>query len=88
MPHELVANIRTDGCDVYVGRPSKWGNPFRVGVHGNRAEVMDMYYEWIWHDDREQLREDAKRELRGKVLGCHCAPQQCHAEILADIANS
>jgi hypothetical protein len=31
--------------------------------------------------------EKAKRELKGKVLGCWCSPKACHGDILAKIAN-
>lgn len=83
MPHPLVVNIKTDGCDVYVGRPSKWGNPFKFG---SRRENVDAYADWLAM--HPILMQDAKRELRGKVLGCHCAPKSCHADILAEVANS
>ena len=33
--------------DVYIGRPSKWGNPFRIGPDGNREEVIRKYRDWI-----------------------------------------
>lgn len=26
--------------NVYIGRGSKWGNPFRIGPHGNRDDVV------------------------------------------------
>lgn len=28
---------------VYVGRPSKWGNPFVIGVHGDRDKVVKLF---------------------------------------------
>lgn len=79
MPHELVVNVKTDGCDVYVGRPSKWGNPFR----GPRA--IEDYRRYL--QARPELAAEALVELRGKVLGCHCAPKPCHADVLAELAN-
>ena len=27
---------------VYIGRPSKWGNPFVMGVDGTREELPDV----------------------------------------------
>ena len=32
---------------VYVGRPSKWGNPFVIGRDGARDEVVAKYRAWI-----------------------------------------
>jgi len=84
--HPLVVNIKTDGCDVYVGRPSKWGNPFKSGVDGNRETVIYMYR--VWLTARPQLMQEAVAELRGKTLGCHCAPKMCHADVLAEVANA
>lgn len=69
---------------VYVGRPSKWGNPFTIGRDGNRTEVIAKYEEWIV--EQPELMA-AIRTLRGKNLICWCAPQRCHAEILMRIAN-
>ena len=71
---------------VYVGRPTKWGNPFIVGGDGTREEVVAKYKALI--ATRPALQEAAKRELRGRNLVCYCAPLACHADILLEIANS
>lgn len=84
-PPKLVANLRTEGCEVYVGRPSKWGNPFRIGVDGTREEVISKYESWLRASPT--LVAAAKSELKGKVLGCWCAPEACHADVLVRIAN-
>lgn len=84
-PPKLVANLNTEGCQVYVGRPSKWGNPFIAGVHGTREEVIAKYETWI--RNKPDLMIAARHELRGKVLGCWCAPEACHADVLVRIAN-
>lgn len=84
-PPKLVANLRSEGCQVYVGRPSKWGNPFKAGRDGTREEVIAKYEQWL--RDQPHLVAVAKRELRGKVLGCWCAPLACHADVLVRIAN-
>lgn len=80
-----VVKFGEDKCDVYVGRPSKWGNPIRLGIEGNRKEVLEMYEAYLY--SRPDLITAARRELRGKVLGCHCSPMLCHADVLARIAN-
>lgn len=38
---------RTSATQVYIGRPSKWGNPFVIGRDGSRAEVIAKYRAWI-----------------------------------------
>jgi hypothetical protein len=70
---------------VYVGRPTKWGNPFVIGLDGTRAEVIAKYRDWLL--GQPELVSAAKVELRGKDLVCWCAPQACHADVLVKIAN-
>lgn len=77
-----VVHCKKEKYDVYIGRPSKWGNPFRIGVDGTREEVIQKYREWV----RDQsLSFD---ELRGKTLGCYCHPLSCHGDILMELANA
>ena len=71
---------------VYVSRPSKWGNPYRIGVDGNREQVLKKYREYL--AATPGLVEDAKKELKGKNLACWCKlTEDCHADILLKIAN-
>jgi hypothetical protein len=86
MAHKLVVNVRTEGCDVYVGRPSKWGNPIHLHRESERAEVLERYREYL--KSHPEIADAARKELRGKVLGCWCAPKACHADVLAEIANA
>lgn len=79
---KYVVHVR-EPHDVYIGRPSKWGNPFRIGRDGTRQEVIEKYEVWITH---RRLRYDLP-ELRGKVVGCHCAPLPCHGDVLVRLAN-
>lgn len=75
--------------DVYVGRPSKWGNPFVIGPDGSRDEVCDKFEDWLVSSDEGcRLLGDIQTELRGKILGCHCDDdERCHADTLLRIAN-
>lgn len=46
----VVLNKRRDGCPrgaAYIGRPSKWGNPFVIGADGTRDEVVERYRTWL-----------------------------------------
>lgn len=78
--------------DVYVGRGSKWGNPFThmegtqaEFVVGSRNEAVESYREWI----KEQPELLASlHELKGKVLACYCHPQSCHGHVLAELTDA
>ena len=83
MPESRVVHCKKEPYDVYVGRPSKWGNPFVRGVDGTRSEVIKKHAEWIV---TSPLMADI-HELRGKRLGCWCAPRSCHGDILDRLAN-
>lgn len=71
---------------VYIGRPSKWGNPFVIGKHGNRVTVIALFEQYL--HARPHLIAEAKAELRGRDLVCFCAPQACHGDVLLRVANS
>ncbi len=82
-----VVHCKRDRYDVYIGRPGPWGNPFQIGADGSRDEVILKFREWIMAPEQASLRERARRELTGQVLGCWCSPQSCHGDVLAKIAN-
>ena len=69
---------------VYIGRPSPWGNPFEIGRHGSRSDVIALYIAYL-HDNPELVAR-ARQELEGKDLVCWCAPAPCHGDILLSIA--
>ncbi len=70
---------------VYIGRGSKWGNPFRIGSDGYRAVVIAKYERWL--ADQPPLLP-ALDELRGCDLVCFCAPLACHGDLLRRLANA
>jgi len=79
-----VVHSQKQDHDVYIGRPSKWGNPFSIGKDGTRLQVIIKYEEWI--KTQPELLNSVK-ELKGKTLGCWCTPLACHGDILARIAD-
>ena len=79
-----VVNLRYETCDVRIDRSTKWGNPFKIGRDGTREEVIEKYRRWL--AGKSDLLA-AVGELRGKRLGCWCAPLACHGDVLAEIAN-
>jgi hypothetical protein len=80
----LVVHCKKSAFDIYIGRPGKWGNPFKEGRDGTREEVIEKYEEWFL--TQPQLLEGLP-ELKGKVLGCWCAPLPCHGDVLVRLAN-
>lgn len=79
-----VVNVRREMYDVFIGRPSLWGNPFEIGRDGTREEVIAKYAAWIvtqtWLLSQVHL-------LRGQRLGCFCAPRACHGDVLVKLAH-
>lgn len=75
---------RNDPHDVYIGRGSKWGNPYVIGRDGDRRAVIAKYRQHL--RGRSDLIA-ALPELRGKRLACFCAPLPCHGDILAHLAD-
>jgi hypothetical protein len=80
-----VLNKRNAKSGTYIGRPTKWGNPFIIGPDGTRSDVVRKFEEYIMANPA--LMEAAKKELKGKDLICFCAPLACHGDILSRIAN-
>lgn len=71
---------------MYIGRP-EWGNPFRMRPGGGgRAGAIESYRDWLAMNPA--LAAEAREELRGKVLGCWCAPRPCHGDVLLEVANA
>jgi hypothetical protein len=85
MKNPLVVHCKKKPYDVYIGRPSKWGNPFQLHQDGSRSQVIEMYR--VWLNSQPELVAEVKKELRGKVLGCWCSPRACHGDILTEVAN-
>ena len=85
---KYVVKVGEAWYDVYIGRnpkygDTKWGNPFCIGVHGNREQAIEKYREWIVTQD-DLMKELPK--LSGKILGCHCYPQHdCHGFVILDL---
>lgn len=92
-PQTTVVNIFKDSFDVYVGRTglgftSEFGNPYRIGRDGSRAEVITKFKKYFLNKitlDKE-FRQRVQ-ELKSKKLGCFCTPRACHADVIADYLN-
>ena len=69
--------------DVYIGRPSKWGNPFTIGEDGTRDEVVRRYEVYA----REVFTREDLEVLVGKTLVCWCKPLACHGDVLVELVR-
>jgi hypothetical protein len=80
-----VVNVKHSDYDIYIGRPSKWGNPFRIGKL-SRLQAVQYHLRWLYGqmeapDGREPPPlYEIKKELTGKRLGCYCTPDLCHGD--------
>lgn len=68
----------------YIGRGSKYGNPFVIGVDGTREEVIAKF---VCYAEERFTREEVMRDLEGRDLLCSCKPKACHGDWLLAWAN-
>lgn len=87
----LVNRHHGAGYDVYIGRGTKWGNPYSESpgpgvrfVVESRAEAVRLYRAYILASPQLFW---AIPELVGKTIACSCCPQQCHGDVLAELAG-
>lgn len=79
---KMVVHCKKEKFDVYIGRPSIWGNPFTIGKDGTREEVIQKYREWILTQPKLL---NSLYLLKGKILGCWCKPEACHGDVLEEL---
>jgi hypothetical protein len=84
-----VVHVGRESCEVYIGRPSRgypegsiFANPFRIGPDGDRATVIAKYRA---HALASPAIPAALPSLKGRVLGCWCAPLACHGDVLVEM---
>lgn len=87
----LIEWTEEEGLFVRIDRRSDWGNPFLMDDEdgpndGDRPTVITLYEEHYLPFKPSLTKRLA--ELRGKALGCWCAPDPCHGEVLKDWAES
>jgi hypothetical protein len=88
-----VVHCQKESYDVYIGRPSKWGNPFS---HKEKSlaefkistseDAIKAYKDWIENGEGKHLLNDLE-ELKDKRLGCWCYPNPCHGDVLVSLVN-
>lgn len=88
-----LVNLRTGAkCDVYIGRPSIWGNPYSheqntLAVYkvNTRQEAVEKYEEYILNQPDLLAKIP---ELKDRILGCWCVPALCHGHVLIKLINA
>lgn len=79
-----VVNKYKEEYDIYIGRGSKWGNPYAIGEHGTREDVIDAFRVYLWEQMKfGRITKEDLLELDGKRLGCFCKPQACHGDVIS-----
>jgi hypothetical protein len=88
-----VVHCQKEDYDVYIGRAvprsrlkkSPFANPFKISKTLSREESIREYKGWLLA--QPELVEKARKELKGKVLGCWCKPEACHGDVLVEIVE-
>ena len=83
------------GIEVYVGRPSVLGNPYKVGVHGNGDTVCDQYFSYFHEQVRipispirvEIIRLYHLAKTNDITLMCWCKPNRCHCDTIKEFLD-
>lgn len=80
-----VVNLKHHEYDVRIDRKTIFGNPYVIGLNGDRADVIRLYKIWFY----EKIQRDPKfkeevLKLQGKKLGCWCYPLACHGDIIIE----
>jgi len=80
----LIEWAKQNGLFMRVDRATEWGNPFHLPGDGDRETVLTNY---MWYMRKKPSLMAKIKTLKGKVLGCWCYPDSCHALFLENLAN-
>ena len=83
-----VVNKYREAYDVYIGRPSIFGNPFSVKKYG-REGCIEKYREYFYKRIKEDVKfKEEVLKLKDKVLGCFCKPLACHGDVIKEYLDN
>ncbi|MCX2731839.1 DUF4326 domain-containing protein [Saccharopolyspora sp. NFXS83] len=94
-PHRhLVPWLQRQGLLTYVGHSgprhswaaSEFASPFVREAKADREAMVRHYEQWL-DQQPDLVRRLREGELSGRALGCWCAPEICHADVLAHRAD-
>lgn len=80
--------MQSNSTYEYIGRGSKWGNPYAIGEDGDRDEVIRKFEYDFEYNKFINVDKNEFSALRGKTLGCFCKPDKCHGDVIANYLNS
>lgn len=83
-----LVNIKKVSCDVFIGRPSAFGNPFKIGIDGTRKDVISKYRKWFYNKLTNKFFCNSVLSLKDKTLGCYCKPKPCHGDIIIEFLEN
>jgi hypothetical protein len=79
----IIRVNQTDVYDIFIGRPSKFGNPFRIGADGTRIEVIAKFKQYATNHPR---LDDLLDELNHKRVACWCRiDMSCHGDVYVEL---
>lgn len=83
-PHNnLIEWADAAGLYMRIDRRTEWGNPFEMPADGDRDTVIRHYAKHYLPHKPSLLKKI--ETLHGKALGCWCAPEPCHGDVLAKV---
>ena len=86
LPPPTLVNLRSGASyDIYIGLGSPWGNRFLGDAP--RPKAIQLYETRLRHLLNDPAWRVELKGLSGKVLGCHCAPLDCHGDVIIKLFN-
>jgi hypothetical protein len=85
----FIKNENSEKKERFPKDSSIFCNPFKVGKHGTREEIIKKYEKYI--KNKIQLEPELKDiliKMKNKNLGCWCYPEKCHGDVLINIINN
>ena len=81
-----VVHCKKAPFDVYIGRGSIWGNPFKISADCTREQAIAKYRVYLWEglcsDVSNGINYESLSSLHELRLGCYCSPKACHGDVL------
>lgn len=97
--HTVEAKVLSQKNFVYIGRVQQFntpfdnggyfGNPFKITGSTTREESLKLFSMYFHKRlDKDPEFKKAVLKLKGKVLGCFCAPLSCHGDIIVEYLDN
>lgn len=89
-----VVNIYKSSYDIYCGRAGKgkdgyFGNPFKCNSYEPKGATIGNFKTYFYSRlEKDSEFKEKVHALKGKILGCFCKPNPCHADIIAEYLNN